>query len=74
MVRILNFVIDACPVGTFSTTGTPPCSPCMPGTYADNYGSIQCTQCDSGMTTYSFGASNVSECAGLSSCFIIYCI
>ncbi|XP_033728072.1 uncharacterized protein LOC117317375 [Pecten maximus] len=53
---------DACPLGTFSKDGLPPCTPCPVGTYTDGYGSETCMACPVSSTTLTEGTYRQRDC------------
>ncbi|MCQ2914799.1 MAG: hypothetical protein MJ247_06365 [Alphaproteobacteria bacterium] len=51
-----------CDPGTYSTTSTYQCDQCGAGTYAADYGSTSCTECDYGMYQDLTGSISCKEC------------
>ncbi len=51
-----------CPVGRHSPTGNEPCEKCLPGTYAENLGSIVCNSCAAGTVAPLAGSEFCDRC------------
>jgi len=51
-----------CPLGTFSLGGVSACTNCLPGTYADEIGLLNCTLCPHGTYGLISGADSVALC------------
>jgi hypothetical protein len=51
-----------CPLGTFSLGGVSACANCLPGTYADEIGLLNCTLCPHGTYGLISGADSVALC------------
>jgi hypothetical protein len=67
-------VRDVCGVGSYSLSGSPPCSLCPMNTYGPTPNATGCLLCPSGFGTGMSGAMSVSACLGEWGCgfFVLF--
>ena len=57
-----------CSAGTYYDATSKTCKYCPVGEYQTSPGQVQCTACDQGMTTETYGSVAVDECYGENLC------
>lgn len=66
------FFPEKCSKGSYSSTGLEPtCRKCDYGEYQSEIGKAECMKCPVNTTTFSRGATNLADCAGLSHSFYL---